>query len=78
MSDEVPGDSSRGPPETENPNKNDDNEEVRGDSPHGLPEWPEEFKETLVDASVPENRDASSSSHELPMEPRAKVEPGSG
>ena len=29
--------------------------------------------ENLVDESVPEHRDASSSSHELPTEPRAKV-----
>ena len=64
MSEEVRGNSSRGAPETENPNKNDDNEEVRGDSSHGLPEW-QEFK---VDESVPEHRDASSSSHELPIE----------
>ena len=48
-------------------NKNDDNEEVR------RPEWLEEFKENLVDESVPEHRDASSSSHELPSESRAKV-----
>ena len=76
MSEEVRGNSSRRPPETENPDKNDNNEEVRGDSPHGLPEWPEEFKETWVDESVPEHRDAFSSSHELPMEPRAKVVSG--
>ena len=63
VSDEVRGDSSRGPAETENPNKNEDNEEVRGDPSHGLPEWLEEFKDNLVDESVPEHRDASSSSH---------------
>ena len=49
--------------ETEKLNKNDDNEEVRGNS----------FKDNLVDESVPEHRDASSSAHELPSERRAKV-----
>ena len=52
-----------------------------------LPDWLQEFRENLVDESVPAeprgnpslgHRDTSSSSHELPMEPRAKVEPGSG
>ena len=75
MSDEVRGDSSRGPVETENPNKN-DNEEVRRDPPRGLPEWLEEFKEHLVCGSVPQHRDGSSSSHELQSEPRAKVVSG--
>ena len=37
-------------------------EEVRGNSSRGLPELLEEFKENLVDESVPEHRDASSSS----------------
>ena len=75
MSDEVRGDSSRGPTETENPNKN-DNEEVRGETLRDLPEWLEEFAENLVDDGVPEHRDASSSSHELLSEPRAKVVSG--
>ena len=35
-------------------------------------------KTCLVDDSVPEHRDASSSCRELPMEPRAKVVPGLG
>ena len=39
---------------SKNPSKNDNNEEVRGDSSRGLQEWPEEFKENLVDQSVPE------------------------
>ena len=65
MSDEVRGDSSPGPAETENSNKN-DNEGVRGDPFRNLQEWLEEFKENLVDDSVPEHRDASSSSCELP------------
>ena len=34
-----------------------------------------EFKEGLVDDSVPEQRESSSSSHELPLEPRSKVVP---
>ena len=38
-----------------------------------LPEWLEKFKDYLVDESVPEHRDASSSSRELPVETRAKV-----
>ena len=51
-------------------------EEVRGNSSHDLPEWIEVFKDNLVDESVPEHRDPSSSSHELPSEPLAKVESG--
>ena len=76
MSDEVRGDSSRGPAETENPNKNDDNEGVRGDTLRDLPEWQEEFKDNLFDESVPEHRDAFSSSHELLSVSRAKVVSG--
>ena len=56
--------------------KNDDNEEVRGNLSHDLPEWPQEFRRGLVDESVPEHRDASSSSHALLSEPRAKVVSG--
>ena len=54
MSEEIQGNSSHGPAGTENPNKNDDNEEVRGDSSRGLPEWLQEFKENLVDERFPE------------------------
>ena len=52
-----------------------------------LPDWLHEFRENLVDESVltepcekprAGSQDTSKSSHELPMEPRAKVEPGSG
>ena len=64
MSDGVRGNSSRGPSEIENPNKN-DNEGARGGPLRDLPEQLEEFKENLVDDSVPEYRDAPSSSHEL-------------
>ena len=70
MSEEVRGDSSRGSAETEKPNKNDNG--VRGDPLRDLPEWLEEFKENLVDDSVPEHRDASSSSHELPFRAASK------
>ena len=76
MSEEVQGNLSHGPAETENPNKNDDNEEVRGNLSHGLPEWPQEVRHGLVDESVPERREASRSSHELPSGPRAKVVSG--
>ena len=59
--------------------KNDDDEVVRGHPLLSeLPGWLHAFRENLVDDSVPEHRDASSSSRELPTEPRAKVEPGSG
>ena len=46
MSDEVRGDSSHGPAGTENQNKNDDNEEVRGEPLRNLPGLLKEFKET--------------------------------
>ena len=54
---------------------------------HELRDWLQEFRENLVDESTstepwqnPEQgtQDTSKSSHELPMEPVAKVEPGSG
>ena len=73
---EVQGNVSHGPAEIENPNKNDDNEEVQGNLSHDLPEWQQEFRHGLVDESVPEHRDASSSSHELTSDPRAKVVSG--
>ena len=62
------------PTEIENPNKNDD-EELQSGELQGVPDWLQEFKHGLVDESVPEHRDTSSSSHELPLEPRAKVVP---
>ena len=40
-----------------------------------MPDLLQEFKNGLVDESVPEHRDASSSSLELPLEPRATVVP---
>ena len=75
------------PTETENKNKNEGREEVQSDLSHELPDWLQEFRENLVHERRrleprrnPElrDRDTSSSSHELPMESRAKVEPGSG
>ena len=73
--------------ETENKNKNEGREEAQSDLLHDLPDWLQEFRENLVDElssselrGNPElgYRDTSSSSHELPLESRAKVEPGSG
>ena len=72
MSVEVQGNLSHEPTETENPHKNDD-EELQSDQLQDVPDWLQEFRHGLVDESVPEHRDASSSSHELPLEPRAKV-----
>ena len=72
---------------TENQNKHGESEEVQRDITHELPDWPQESRENLVDESTPseplrnpapEDQDTSSSSHELPTEPRAYVEPGSG
>ena len=72
------------PAETENTNKNED---LRSELLRDPPDWLQEFRENLVDESVPaesrenpsqEHGDTSSSSHELPMESRAKVEPCSG
>ena len=63
--------------EIENPYKNYD-EELQSDELPGVPDWLQEFKHGLVDESVPEHRDTFCSSHELPMESRARVEPGSG
>ena len=74
------------PQKTENKNKNEGHEEVQSDLLHELLDWLQEFREKLVDESGPMkpwgtpqqgHQDTSSSSHELPMEPRAKVEPGS-
>ena len=67
MSDESLGNPSREPAETENQNKKEDDEAVRSELWQDVPEWLQDFKENLA-----------TSSHELPMEPRAKVEPGAG
>ena len=61
--------------EIENPNKYED-EELQSGELQGVPDLLQEFKHGLVDESVPEYGDASSSSHELPLGPRAKMVPG--
>ena len=64
-----------------------ESEEVQSDLSHELPDWLREFRENLVDERspseprrnpAPKDQDTSSSSHELPMELRAKADPGSG
>ena len=61
--------------------------EVQSDLLHDLPDWLQDLRENLVDERSPteprrnpalDDQDTSSSFHELPMEPQAKVEPGSG
>ena len=73
--------------ETENTTENEGPEEVQSDLLHDLPDLLQEFRENLVDEGgpleprenpAPEDQDTSNSSHELSMEWRAKVEPGSG
>ena len=66
---------SRESAEIENP-QNDNDEELHSDELQGVLDWLQEFKHGLVDESVLEHRKASSSSHELPLEPRAKVVSG--
>ena len=70
------------PAETGNKNKNEVREEVQNDLLHDLADWLQDFRENLVDECspaeprgnpAPKDRDTSSSSHELPMESRAKV-----
>ena len=87
MSEEQRGNPLHEPTETVHKNQNGGREEVQSDPLHDLPDWLQDFREHLVDESspseprrnpAPKNQDTSSSSHELPMEPRAKVEPGSG
>ena len=87
MSAELRGNPLHKPTETENENKNEGREEVQSDLLHDLPDWLQVFRENLVDERSPLEprsnpepgyRDTSSSSHELPMESRAKVESGSG
>ena len=66
------------PTETENQNKKEGHEEVQGDLLRDMPDWLQDLRENLVDKNVPPQQYSHSSSHELPMEPRAKVVPGSG
>ena len=60
------------PTKNPKPNKNEDPDQERGDLCHShIPEWLQEFRENLVDDSVPEHRDShASSSHELSLERR--------
>ena len=78
MSEELQGNLSHASADTENTNKNDDNEELRSDLLQDVPDWPQEFKENLVDKNFPPLQYSPSSSHELPLESRAKVVSGSG
>ena len=66
------------PTKTPKPNKNENHEQVLGDQYHSdIPEWLQEFKENLVDDSVPEHRDShASSSHELSLEPTSSADLG--
>ena len=60
----------REPTEIPKPNKNEDHEQVRGDTYSDTPEWLQEFRENLVDERVPEHRDShASSSQEPSLEP---------
>ena len=77
----------RGNPMQESPEKTGESEEAQRERSHELPDWLQEFRGSLVDESTsiepwsnPEQRsqDTSKSSHELPMEPRTKVELVSG
>ena len=84
---ELRGDPLHDTTETENKTKNGESVEVQRDFSHELPDWLQEFRENLVDERLstelwenPEQRsqDTSKSSPELPTQPRANVEPGSG
>ena len=66
-----------GSAETENSNKNEGNEELHSELLQDVSEWLQNFKENLVDENVQPHQYSPSSSHELPMEPQAKVVPGS-
>ena len=76
------------PTETKDKKINEGREKAHSDLLHDLPDWLQEFRENFfVDGSSPleprgnpalKDRDTSSSSHELPMESRAKVETGLG
>ena len=85
-SEELRGDPLHESTEIEN-KKKEEREEVPRDISSKLTDWLQEFRDNLVDESTstepwrnPEqgSQDTSKSFHELPMEPRAKVEQGSG
>ena len=58
--------------------KNEDDEELRSELLQDVSEWLQDFKENLVDKNVQPHQYSPNSSHELPVEPRAKVVLGSG
>ena len=78
MSEESRRNSLRGSAETGNTPKNEDDEELRSELLLQVPEWLQDFQENLVDKNVQPHQYSPSSSRELPMEPRAKMVPGSG
>ena len=78
VSEELQGNPSRGSAESESTNKNADDEELRCELLQDVPEWLQDFKQNLVDKNVQPHQYSPSSSHELPMEPRAKEVPGPG
>ena len=78
VSEESRGNPSRGSAEKENTKKNEDDEELRSELLQDSPEWLQDFKENLVDKNVQPHQHTPISSHELPMEPRAKVVPCPG
>ena len=61
-----------------NINKNEDDEELRSGLLQDVLELVQDFKENLVDKNVQPHQYSPSSTHELPMEPRAKVVQGPG
>ena len=78
MSEESRRNPSRGSAEIENINEKEDDEELRSELFQDLPEWLQDFKENLADKNVQPHQYSLTSSHELPMESRAKVVRGSG
>ena len=88
MNEELRGDPLHDSTETKKLNSNKkESKEVQRDISHELPNWLQEFRKNLVDESTSERRrgdlmqrsaHTSSSSHDPPMEPRAKVELVSG
>ena len=75
----------RGDPLHESAETIKESKDVQRDLSHELHDWLQEFRENLGDESTslrgnPEQRspNTSKSLRELPMEPRPKVEPGSG
>ena len=65
------GDPLTKPTKNPKPNKNENHDTERGDPLcSDIPEWLQEFRENLVDETVPEHRDShANSSHEVSLEP---------